>query len=138
MLFLLTLLPYLPADTKVKADEELKIAIAQLAPQAAEVISGNLNSLLKIAHTGLLSVGIAAAVFAASGGMNMTMAGLDKCYDVVKPRAFWKQRLLAIGLTVIVATMIIAVLILLPIGSAVEAVVLKYQLFGLSRQMVLL
>ena len=138
IIFLMSLLPYLPEQTKFKADEQISTAIATLPKPAADVIRANLNSLLRNAHTGLLSTAIGIAIFAASGGMNMTMAGLDKCYDVVKARAFWKQRILAILLTVVVAAIILAVLILLPIGNAVEKYILTHEKFGLSKQMILI
>jgi membrane protein len=44
---------------------------------------------------------------------------MNKCYDVENPRPFYKQRPMAIGLTIVVATAILAVVILIPIGTVV-------------------
>src|SRR3569623_3104811 len=68
---------------------------------------------------GLLSVGLILALWGASGGMTMTMSALDKAYYVTCARSFIKQRLVAIGLTVATAILILAVLVLLPIGTAI-------------------
>ncbi|MEM8873940.1 MAG: YihY/virulence factor BrkB family protein [Planctomycetota bacterium] len=68
---------------------------------------------------GILSIGLLLTLFTASGGMNMTMSALDRCYDIKKPRPFWKQRLIAIALTVVVGTLVILVLVLLPISSLI-------------------
>ena len=139
ILFLLSLLPYLPEGTKLRADEQIDLAIATLPAQGADVIRGNLKSLLHGAHTGVLRLSIVVAIFAASGGMNMTMAGLDKCYDVTATRPFFRQRILAILLTIVVASMIILVLVLLPLGSAVEKQIIRHpMMFGFSDQMILL
>jgi membrane protein len=51
----------------------------------------------------------------------MTMSALDKCYDVKIGRPFYKQRALAIALTIGVAICMLLIIILLPIGAAVEA-----------------
>jgi membrane protein len=67
--------------------------------------------------SGLLSLGVLLTIFAASGGMNMTMSALDRCYDIQKPRPFYKQRLIAIGLTLTVGTMVLFVLVLLPVSG---------------------
>jgi len=48
------------------------------------------------------------------------MAALDKCYELEKGRAFYKQRPLAVLLTVMVAALILAVVVLLPVGTAVR------------------
>lgn len=67
----------------------------------------------------LLSIGL--AVFFASGGMAMTMAGLDKCYDVQfsKMRPVWKSRPIAMLLTIIVGLLILLTITLIPIGGAI-------------------
>jgi membrane protein len=71
-------------------------------------------------HNGLLSLGFIVTVWAASGGMNMTLSAMDRCYDLPKGRPFYKQRLLAIVLTLVAAILSLAVLVLLPIGALAE------------------
>src|SRR3712207_7639657 len=57
-----------------------------------------------------------------SGGMSMTMSALDKCYElpVEGGRPFWKQRLIAIAMTVVVVVLILLVVVLIPVGTVVK------------------
>ena len=121
-IFLLTLLPYLPQKWKVEVDGPVSAAIHRALPdQAADAVwqnmSGILHRLLHRPHTGLLSTGLLITIWAASGGMSTTMAALDRCYDIPRARSFWIQRPLAIALTIVVAVLILAVLILLPVAT---------------------
>ena len=99
------------AEDGIRFEEE--VAAEQEDAQVGATVVNN--------WSGLLSLGLLITLFAASGGMNMTMSALDQCYDIAKPRPFWKQRLIAIGLTLVVGTLVVAVLVLLPITSIVLA-----------------
>ena len=99
------------AEGGIRTEEE--VAAEQEDAQVGATVVNN--------WSGLLSLGLLITLFAASGGMNMTMSALDQCYDIAKPRPFWKQRLIAIGLTLVVGTLVVAVLVLLPITSIVLA-----------------
>ena len=135
-IFLLTLLPYLPAEVKMQAEGTLHDALNNtLATEAADTLWPNIERVLHQPHTGLLSAGILLTMWAASGGMNMTMSALDRCYDVPKSRPFYRQRPLAVALTIIVATLILAVLVLLPIGTAVTQFVRERHIYGISEGM---
>ena len=125
MIFVLSLLPYLPDHLKEQAKSELDSFVHQLPPQAADAIWSNVNGVLDKPKGGLLLVGLAVAVWAASGGMATTMAALDQCYELDKGRPFHKQRGMAIALTLIVATLILAVVVLLPIGTALKTWTIK-------------
>jgi membrane protein len=118
MIFLMTLLPYLPANTKTAAEKEMQRMVYDYAPQsAADTIWQNVTEILHKRHTGLLSVGLLLAIWGASGGMNMTISALDKCYELDRGRPFYRQRPVAIMLTIVAATLIVSLLVLLPIGS---------------------
>src|SRR5437899_1393736 len=127
MIFLMTLLPYLPANTKAAAEDEVRQMVYEYAPQsAADTSWKNVTEILHNRHTALLSVGLGMAIWGASGGINMTISALDKCYELDRGRPFYRQRPWAIVLTVGVAVLIIALLVLLPIGSIVIAWVEKH------------
>ena len=118
LIFLLTLLPYLPDPVIVEAKEQLPNMLKQWLPDnAANTLWKNIENVLTRPRTGLLSVGLLVTIWAASGGMNMTMTALDKCYEVEKGRAFYTRRGTAIALTVAVASLILAVMLLIPIGN---------------------
>ena len=93
--------------------------------QPASVISDTVvklvSDLMNRPTSGLLTLSLVIALFTASGGMAMTMAGLDKCYDVAweKMRPIWKSRPVAILLTVVLVILILATITIIPIGQAI-------------------
>jgi membrane protein len=122
LIFLVTLSAYLPKENKDMVVDRVNVTIHQIMQRdAAETITKNLQRVLNEPRGGLLSVGLLVTLWVASGGMRMTMSGLDTAYDAKRRRPFWYQWPLALLLTIVVAVMIAAVLVLLPIGPAVEA-----------------
>ncbi len=119
-IFLLSLVPYIPAVHSDQADELINQFLVQLPPDAAAMVQSNLTDLKTNPRTGLLSLGIIVTLWVASGGMAMTMNALSRCYDV-DPRPIYKQRPLAMLLTVGFVVLIITVVLLLPVASAVRA-----------------
>ena len=127
LIFVLSLLPYLPEMAKAHAKDEINHFVHQLPAQAADTIWKNVESVLNHPKQGLLIVGLGIAVWAASGGMAMTMGAMDKCYELEVGRPFYKQRPLALLLTLSVASLILAVLVLLPIGTLVRNWAIQYE-----------
>lgn len=119
LLSIVTLAPYLPGSTKDDAVAQMSEAFerAGVRGDAATSIKQSFKDVLEKPQGGLLSLGLALAIFGASGGMAVTMSALDKVYEVKVPRPFWKQRLVAIGLTVATIVLVLLVLVLLPIGG---------------------
>jgi membrane protein len=122
MIFLLTLAPYLPGGTKERILQEVqKLAYGSmgLGGEAGFNVVKMFEDIMTNQKGGLLSVGLILALWGASGGMSMTMDALNKAYYVQCTRGFVKQRLMAIGLTVASAVLILVVMFLLPIGAAI-------------------
>jgi membrane protein len=125
-LTLLSLIPLLKYEWRVEAKDQIGYAISQLPHEAKvtvnQYIKPRLDDLLFAptrSITSILSVGLFVTIWAASGGMAMTMSAMDRAYDVVRARPFYKQRPIAVMLTVTVATLILATVILIPVGTAV-------------------
>lgn len=119
-IFMLTLAPYLPYNTKETAQREINEYIDKSLPtHAAATLKDNVVRVMSEPKGGLLSIGLLVTIWAASGGMAMTMRALDIAYDVEKGRSYLKQRSLAIGLTIVVAVLILLVMLLLPVGTVV-------------------
>jgi membrane protein len=122
LLFLLTLFAYIPERRKVSAHDYIESSANHvLAPDAAKALLTNLDQVMNQQHTGLLSLGLAVALWIASGGMSATMTALDAAYDDSKIAPFYIQRPVAVLLTAIVAALILAVLTLLPVGTEIES-----------------
>jgi membrane protein len=117
-IFLLTLLPYLPDRYISQAKPIIHDFLWTWLPEpSARIIWQNIEGILEHPRNGLLSIGLLVTIWAASGGVNMTMTALDKCYEIERGRGFFKRRLFAILITLIVATMVLSVLVLIPIGN---------------------
>jgi len=118
MVFLMSLLPYLPASTKSAAEDEIhEMVYAYAPPQAADTIWNNVTEILHTRHVSWSVFGLFFAAWGASRGVNMTISALDKCYELDRGRHFIRQISVSVGLTMVVATLIIALLVILPIGS---------------------
>lgn len=125
LLFLLTLVPYLPENTKDKAREEIHEMIVQTLPgtEAQNIVWQNVDKKLE----GLIDerrgkllprlASLGLALWAASGGMVMTMTALDKVYELERGRAFYHKRSMAVGMTIAVACLMVLVVSLLPVGT---------------------
>jgi membrane protein len=119
LIFLLTLTAYVPEHKKIEATKYVHDALHRImTDDAADTIESNVKAVLDQPKTGLLSLGLAVTLYIASGGMAMTMSTLDAAYDVPSARPFYIQRPLALLLTVVLATLILIVFVLLPVGTA--------------------
>jgi membrane protein len=124
-IFLLTFLPQLPASLQAEAEREVRRMVYEAAPghDAArtlwENIHDNVHNLLheRQGRTWPRLLGLVFAVWAASGGMSVTLAALDKCYDLDKRRPYYRQRLIAVGLTLLATALLLVVVSLLPVGT---------------------
>lgn len=129
-IFLLTLVPYLPDNYRQEVNKRMIQAVYQLPDDAREqvlpYVRQQLERVLNSPPKAFLSIGLLLTIWAASGGMAMTMSALDKCYDVKTLRPIWKQRPLAVALTIVGATMIVIVIVLIPIGSILTRLALKH------------
>jgi membrane protein len=68
--------------------------------------------------TGLkLAFGLVLALWSGSGGVVSIMDALNRCYHVKDSRPFWKQRLIALGLTVAIAALTIMALTIVLYGG---------------------
>jgi membrane protein len=120
LIFMLTLAPYMPGGLKDRVLGEVSnLAYQSMEESTATSIYKSVEDVVNNQKGGLLSIGLLLALWGASGGMTMTMSALDKAYYVHCTRGFVKQRLVAIGLTVASAVLILSVMLLLPIGAAI-------------------
>lgn len=67
-------------------------------------------------HSGLLTFGIIGTLWTASGGFAGLIEALNVAYDVPETRPIWKTRLLALGLTFVVGTLLIGALVVMILG----------------------
>jgi membrane protein len=129
LIFLLSLVPMIPEQFRQDVKPQVKEWIDRSVPSkaAADIIETQANNVLdKPRAGGFLSFGLLLTIWGASGGMAMTMSALDKAYDIEKSRGWFRQRLVALMMTAIVASLVIAVMILMPVGTGVIAWLVRH------------
>jgi membrane protein len=123
--FLLALVPaivFLIALTSFFPPNVLQEAVGRLGTVAPGEITGILDGLLEsIAggqNTGLLTFGFLAALWSSSAAIVAIVDALNRAYDIEEGRPWWKVRLTAILLTVVLAALVLLAFALILIGPA--------------------
>ncbi len=89
-----------------------------LPPSALETVMTPLEQVLSTESGGLLSFGILGTLWAASNATATMMKAFNREYGVKETRPFWKHRLLiAVGLTVLLALLIVSAFLLFIFGE---------------------
>ena len=99
LFFLATLTAFVP-HVRESVDALLDHARAFLPSEAMDIIEPHLRGLVASSRPHLLTLGLAAALYSASRGVNSVRTALNRAYDVKESRPLWKTELLAFGMTV--------------------------------------
>ncbi|RDU36103.1 ribonuclease [Neobacillus piezotolerans] len=128
LIFLLTLLPYLPIP-----HHDILGAISRYAPEEAmALIETSLNSVMEKRSGGLLSIGIIGTIWSASNGINALVRAFNKAYNVRESRPFIVARGMAIVFTFGMITVFIVALALPVFGKTIG--LFLFSQFGLDDQ----
>lgn len=117
-LFLAALMAYLPVPNLV--GHILQFFSGALPGSAAKLVSSTLNGVISQPHGGLLSFGIAAALWTASSAISALTTSLNLSYGVKESRPYWKVRLYALGLTVGLAVLAVTATALSLFGGLID------------------
>jgi membrane protein len=116
LLFVLALASFFPL---AEATDEI---VAQLAPfvspQVLDLIQEQMRRLGDQDDGGLLTLGVAGALWSSSAAMVSIASALNRAYDITEGRAWWKVRLVAIGVTLGVAVFVVLAWSLVLLGPA--------------------
>jgi len=77
-----------------------------------------------------LVVGTAGAVWAASGAMGSIVSAVNKAYDRIETRPFWKQRIISIVLVVASAIVTVGMLLLIVVGGTIGDAIARHVHLG--------
>jgi len=119
LLFLTTLLGLLPGARLM--DSLMIHAFRVLPGDAASLVTKTLGEIVKGASRGLLSVGVVAALWAASTGMLSIMTALNVAFSCRDDRAWWHRRLVALALTLALSLFTLVALLLVVFGERIGA-----------------
>jgi membrane protein len=113
LIFLTSLVGFLPG-----LREAIFTGLAKFVPgEAMRLVSETLSDVTRRRSGGLISFGVLGALWAASGGVTAVMGTLNTAYDAREERSFWKVRLIAICLTVLLALLVVSGTALIMFGD---------------------
>jgi membrane protein len=119
LLFLLTMLGYL-ADSGTELRRNMLRYLGTLMPRSASaLIYTTVDEISTNAGGGKLTFGLLTGLWVASYGMGAITETLNSAYGVRETRAWWRVRLLSIGLTMTLAVLILAALALVLYGGEI-------------------
>jgi membrane protein len=116
LLLLMAIASYFPVRTLVN---DVFTALSGFAPpEAISIITEKIKKITEAKPGGLLTFGVAAAIWSSSSAMSAVINTLNNAYEIDEGRPWWKVQLTAISLTLGVATFILISFALVIIGPA--------------------
>jgi membrane protein len=104
MVFLLALLSYFPPSVL----EQMVTTVSRFAPaEMMDIIRDQMSNIAKGQNGGLLTFGLAMALWSSSAAIVAITDALNRAYDIEEGRPWWKVRLTAIALTVGLAAFVL-------------------------------
>ncbi|HWP44317.1 MAG TPA: YihY/virulence factor BrkB family protein [Blastocatellia bacterium] len=120
LIFLLTLLSLIPG-----AHEVIMGYLREVMPgEAMSLVDAWMTTVFAKSSRGLLSFSLLFTLWAASSGVVALIEVLNVAYEVEEARPFWKQRLVAIALTITLTVLVIGGAMLMTYGDDLAAWVL--------------
>src|ERR671927_1382792 len=119
LLFLTSLLGYMAGEDSQLRQGLFTYLAAVLPGDASQLVAKTVTDVTQSSGGGKISFGILAALWAASNGMGAISESLNAAYHVEESRPWWKQRLTAVGLTIVLGILIISALVLVLYGGRI-------------------
>ena len=118
MIFVMALVPYLPI---ANVDQAIMDLLRQaLPPRTAQMFSGVVQEIAGERRGGILTFGIAAALWASSSGMYAIMQQMNVAYDVEERRGFLRARVTALALSLLFVVLVIGAFSLVVLGGVIQ------------------
>ncbi|WP_372774861.1 YihY/virulence factor BrkB family protein [Mangrovibacterium sp.] len=117
MIFLFTLIPYVPIDN---FQQELFLLIQGiLPPQTFEAVDETIQDILTQPRGGLLSIGFFMGLIFSTNGLVSMMNAFDASLHIFESRPWYMQRLMSFVLLVILAFLLTAAISMITVGQIV-------------------
>jgi len=117
IIFLFTLIPELPIDNLTG---EVMSLLEETMPQSVyQEAESTIRDILSKSRGGLLSVGFIFALYFATNGTSALMTAFNKTYRTKDSRGFFKAKVIAIGLTFLLAFVLTASIVLLIVAQQI-------------------
>lgn len=119
ILFLLALASFFPLGNIT--DDVGRSLGPFVSPEVLQLIQDQMRRLAQNENGGLLTFGVAAALWSSSSAIVSIVGALNRAYDIEEGRPWWKVRLTAIGLTLASAVVVLVSLSLVLLGPTLAA-----------------
>jgi membrane protein len=117
IIFLFTLIPYLPIEN---LNQEVMSLMEEIMPPSVfEVAESTIFDILSKSRGDLLSVGFIFALYFATNGTSALMTAFNQTYRTKDSRGFIKAKAIAIGLTFLLAFVLVASILLLIVAQQI-------------------
>lgn len=126
LLFLITLLGFF-AESGAEMRGQMLAYLSRIIPVSASVlIYTTVDEIAQNADSAKLTFGLITALWVVSSGMGAISEALNAMYGVREARPFWRVRLMAIGLTLLLTFLILTALLFLLYGGEIGERVAEY------------
>lgn len=124
IIFLFTLTPYIHQVIPDVSKESILQFIGDVMPENMyNTVYTTVEDIVGNTRGGLLTFGAVLSLYLATNGMMSLMKAFNACYKTIEKRGFLKMRLVATGLTIMLAFVLILASVLLVLGNAMVDVV---------------
>ncbi|HFB61986.1 MAG TPA: YihY/virulence factor BrkB family protein, partial [Bacteroidetes bacterium] len=115
IMFLFTLIPFVTGE---HYQTYLLDLIQELIPSNIySMVKNTVEEIISRPHQGLLSAGFFMAIYFATNGVDAILEGFNQSYHAMETRPWWKQKLVAFGLMLILSVLIFISFVLLGFGE---------------------
>lgn len=128
IIFLFTLIPYIPIP---HLDTQIMDAFERVLPGDTFTSAyGTLKDIISRPHSGILSLGFVLALYSATSGVVALMRAFNASHQTDEERGFLKTRLIAVGLTLMLAFALVLAIVVLVVGGVVIDYLSKFGVFN--------
>ena len=125
--FLIVLTAFAGAvGSQALADTAAGILLEAWPKEVVGPINSEINSVLTEAHSGVVTIGVALAVYFSSSGVESLRIGLNRAYGIKESRSWWLLRLESIAYVLIGAVALIALSFFVILGPLIFNRALRY------------
>ena len=122
----LTLIPYIPVIGLQETLMELLNVV--LPPSTNEITFNALDDIINNTRAGLLSIGFLLALYFSTNGINSLIEAFNASYHIRENRPIIQQRILSLGLTLLLSFMLIIAMGLIIFGKFAVSYLTEYKL----------
>jgi membrane protein len=123
-----TLIPYIPIQGLQETLMDLLSVV--LPPSTNEITFSTLDDIINNPRGGLLSIGFVLALYFSTNGINSLIEAFNSSYHIKETRPLIQQRLLSLGLTLLLSLMLIIAISSIIFGKLAVNYLTEYKLIS--------